>query len=117
MTRLDHSDAAAAFREAVAALSGRLTTDYGELVPEASAQRTSAVLAKLESNGSHGLTDDDVTTLDSWIRLADSAVLHDDTREAETRTHIGDRLRAVRALMVPGEDRLSDDPRDVTAAG
>lgn len=117
MTQLNHADAAAAFREAVAALSDRLTTEYGELVPEASAQRTSAVLAKLETSSAGSLTDEDVITLDSWIRLADSAVLHDDTREAQARTDIGDRLRAVRALMMPGENRLSDDRRDVPAAG
>jgi hypothetical protein len=118
MTHLTHADAATILREAVAALSDRLTTEYGELVPDASAQRTSAVVAKLEAGGASPLSDDDVTTLDSWIRLADSAMLHGDTREAERRVEIGDRLRAVRALVVPGTDRLlTEDPREQQAPG
>ena len=112
------ADAATTFREAVAALSERLAGDYGELVPDASMERTSALLAKLEqgagSAGERGirLADDHVATLDAWIRLADNAVLHDDTREAATRTAIADQLRAIRALSAPRFDQLSEDTRE-----
>jgi hypothetical protein len=113
------ADAAATFREAVAALSERLAGDYGELVPDASMQRTSALLAKLQQGGERDagvrgirLADDHVATLDAWIRLADNAVLHDDAREAGARTRIADQLRAIRALSAPRFDQLMEDSRE-----
>jgi hypothetical protein len=123
MPQLSHPEAAAILRAAVTALSARLTTEFGDLVPDASAERTSAVLAKLESSGEPSaldgsgsaparLTHDEVTTLDSWIRLADSAVLHDDTVEAEARVDIASRLREVRALVAPEQKLLSEDTRE-----
>jgi hypothetical protein len=119
MPDITSSTAAGIVRNAVTALSERLTGDYGELVPDASTERTSALLEQLEagqssSAGSRGirLADDHVATLDAWIRLADNAVLHDDTREAATRTVIADQLRAVRALAAPRFDRLLEDERE-----
>src|SRR4051812_48107433 len=113
MTSISLADAARVFRDAVASLSGRLTSDYGELVPDASAERTAALLAKLEAGGASTdargirLGDDQVATLDAWIRLADNAVLHDDDiREAAARTRIADELRAIRAMSAPRHDRL-----------
>jgi hypothetical protein len=58
------------------------------------------------------LGDDHVATLDAWIRLADNAVLHDDTLEATTRSGIADRLRAVRALGAPRHESLMQDERE-----
>ena len=119
MPNMTPTDAARIVRDAVAALSERLTGDYGELVPDASIERTAALLDKLEAGESPGtggrgirLADDHVATLDAWIRLADNAVLHDDTREAATRSEIGDRLRAVRALSAPRFDALTEDGRE-----
>ena len=123
MPQLSHPEAAAILRSAVTALSARLTTEFGDLVPDASAERTSAVLAKLENGAGQGalagsgsaparLTHDDVATLDSWIRLADSAMLHDDTAEAEARVDIASRLREVRALVAPEQELLSEDTRE-----
>jgi hypothetical protein len=118
MTSLSPADAARVFRDAVASLSGRLSSDYGELVPDASAERTAALLARLEAGAAPGnargirLTDDHVATLDAWIRLADNPVLNDDTREAAARTQIGDDLRAIRALSAPRFDRLLEDDRE-----
>ena len=119
MTHVTTTNAATVLRDAVAALSDRLTSDFGDLVPDASTERTAAVMAKLEG-GATSFGADDVATLDSWIRLADSAMLHDDTREAGQRSAIGERLRAVRALVAPGHDRLTEDSRelpDLPAAG
>ena len=114
MPNITPADAASIVRDAVTALSERLASDYGELVPDASTERTSALLEQLDagrspSDGSRGirLADDHVATLDAWIRLADNAMLHDDTREAAERSAIADRLRAVRALAAPRFDRLS----------
>ena len=119
MSDFSSADAATTFREAVAALSQRLAGDYGELVPDASMERTSALLAKLEQGGSVSagergirLADDHVATLDAWIRLADNAVLHDDTREASARTRIADQLRAIRTLSAPRFDQLIEDRRE-----
>jgi hypothetical protein len=123
MPQLSHSEAAAVLRAAVSALSARLTTEFGDLVPDASAERTSAVLAKLEGRAGPSapdgagsdrarLTHDDVATLDSWIRLADSAVLHDDTAEAQARVDIATRLREVRALVAPEQELLTEDSRE-----
>ena len=111
MPPISPADAATTFRDAVAALSGRLAGDYGELVPDASMERTGALMAKLEQGAAGSergirLGDDHVATLDAWIRLADNAVLHDDSREADTRSAIADRLRAVRALAAPRHERL-----------
>jgi hypothetical protein len=111
MPQLTPSDAAAVLRRAVAALSGRLSTDYGELVPDASAERTAALAAKLEA-GAAGVGPDDLATLDSWIRLADSAVLHDDAAEARSRAELATRLRAVRAVVSPDDGLLTEDARD-----
>jgi len=110
------ADPARIFRDAVAALSARLTSDYGDLVPDASTERTAALLAKLEEGETAGargirLADDHVATLDAWIRLADNAVLHDDSREASARTLIADQLRAVRALAAPRHHVLMPDER------
>ena len=118
MPNLTPAVAAGIVRGAVTALSERLTSDYGELVPEASIERTSALLDQLEAGQSPStgrglrLADDHVATLDAWIRLADNAVLHDDTREAAARTIIADQLRAVRALAAPRHERLLEDERE-----
>lgn len=119
MPSLTPADAARILRDAVAALSERLSSDYGELVPDASAERTAALLEKIEagaasSAGTRGirLADDHVATLDAWIRLADNAVLHDDTREATARSRIADDLRAIRALAAPRYERLLEDDRE-----
>ena len=119
MTSISLADAARVFRTAVASLSERLTSDYGELVPDASAERTAALLAKLEAGAASPegrgirLGDDQVATLDAWIRLADNAVLHhDDTREAAARARIADDLRAIRAMSAPRYDRLLEDERE-----
>jgi len=111
MTTLTPRDAAVVLREAVAALSGRLSSEFGDLVPEASAERTAGLLARLEA-GVGSLGADDVTTLDSWIRLADSAVLHDDPDEARGRVDIARRLRLVRTAIAPDDVSLTEDPRD-----
>jgi hypothetical protein len=116
---MSRGDAAVALRESVAALSSRMSGDYGELVPAATAERTAALLAHLE-RGAAGSVDGaapavtaaDIETLDSWIRLADSAMLHDDAVESRKRGEIGERLRAVRELVVPDGARLTDDTRD-----
>jgi hypothetical protein len=112
------ADAARIFRDAVAALSERLSSDYGELVPDASAERTAALLERLEAGATSAngrgirLADDHVATLDAWIRLADNAVLNDDTREAAARSRIGDDLRAIHALAAPRFERLLEDERE-----
>jgi hypothetical protein len=120
MTSVSPADAARIFRDAVASLSDRLTSDYGELVPDASAERTAMLLDRLEAGAAAPssergirLADDHVATLDAWIRLADNAVLHDDdTREAAARTRIADDLRAIRAMSAPRFDRLLEDERE-----
>jgi hypothetical protein len=119
MPQISPADAAATVRDAITALSERLVGDYGELVPDASTERTSALLAKLEAGGTADagargirLGDDHVATLDAWIRLADNAVLNDDTREAAKRVEIADQLRAVRALGAPRHDSLLEDSRE-----
>jgi len=116
MTSISPADAARVFRDAVAALSERLSSDYGELVPDASAERTAALLEKLEGGAASArgmrLADDQVATLDAWIRLADNAVLHDDTREAAQRSRIADDLRAIRAIAAPRFERLLEDDRE-----
>jgi hypothetical protein len=119
MPQISPADAAGVVRHAVTALSERLVGDYGELVPDASTERTAALLAKLEAGGTATagargirLADDHVATLDAWIRLADNAVLNDDTREAAKRTEIAEQLRAVRALSAPRFDSLIDDSRE-----
>lgn len=117
MPTISPADAAAIVRSAVAALSERLTGDYGELVPDASTDRTAALVSKLSDASTAStrgirLADDHVATLDAWIRLADNAVLHDDTSEAAERTAIADRLRAVRALAAPRFDSLTEDERE-----
>ena len=106
-----HSDVGAAFREAVAALSSRMSGEFGDLVPAASAERTAALAAKLDDAGAT-FSGDDVETLDSWIRLADSVMLHDDADETRSRVEIGRRLRAVRDLVAPDGDRLTADARE-----
>jgi hypothetical protein len=117
MPNLTPADAPGTLRDAVTALSGRLAGDYGDLVPDASMERTSALLSKLAEGSTAGargirLADDHVATLDAWIRLADNAVLHDDTREAVERAAIANRLRAVRALAAPRHERLLEDERE-----
>jgi len=116
MTSLSPADAPRISRDAVAALSERLSSDYGELVPDASAERTAALLEKLEGGAASArgmrLANDQVATLDAWIRLADNAVLHDDTREAAQRSRIADDLRAIRAIAAPRFERLLEDDRE-----
>jgi hypothetical protein len=119
MPQISPADAAGIVRDAVTALSERLAGDYGELVPDASAERTAELLRKLEAGGSSSagdrgirLADTHVATLDAWIRLADNAVLRDDTREAATRGAIAQQLRAVRALAAPRYDSLLEDERE-----
>ena len=119
MPPISLADAAGIVRDAVTALSERLAGDYGELVPDASAERTAELLRKLQAGvssnaGDRGirLADAHVATLDAWIRLADNAVLRDDTREAATRTTIAQQLRAVRALSAPRHETLLEDERE-----
>ena len=117
MPNISPADAAGIVRDAVTALSERLAGDYGELVPDASMERTTALLSRLTEGSMTSargirLADAHVATLDAWIRLADNAVLHDDTREAAERTAIADRLRAVRALAAPRHERLLEDERE-----
>jgi len=123
VSSLSPADGAAAIRDAVAALSRRSAIDLGELVDAASPARSAGLADKLDRIGAMPATvqpqaiaaafdDRDLVTLDSWIRLADSATLHDDAREAAARRAIGDRLRAVRQLVAPGDAHLSVDPRD-----
>lgn len=119
MPNISPADAAGILRDAVKALSERLVGDYGELVPDASTERTAALLDKLEAGARPGaekrgirLADDQIATLDAWIRLADNAVLHDDTREAASRSAIADQLRAVRALSAPRHEGLLQDTRE-----
>ena len=119
MNSVSPADAARVFRDAVRTLSERLSSDYGELVSDASAERTSALLDRLEAGGASSagargirLADDHVATLDAWIRLADNAVLHDDTREAAARARVADDLRAIRALSAPRFERLLEDERE-----
>lgn len=119
MPNISPADAAGIVRDAVAALSERLTGDYGELVPDASTQRTAALVAQLERGATSDadgrglrLADHHVATLDAWIRLADNAVLRDDTREAARRGEIADRLRVVRAMAAPRFDTLVQDERE-----
>ncbi len=109
---LPSMDDAAMLREAVAALSARLRTASADVLPELSAERTAALVRRIEA-GTGGLGADDVVTLDSWIRLADSVMLHDDPAEARQRAELAQRLRVVRARVAPGAGPLSDDPRDV----
>jgi hypothetical protein len=111
MSSMPRTDAAATIREAVAALSSRLSGEFGDLVPSASAERTAALAAKLDGADA-AFSSDDVETLDSWIRLADSMMLHDDGAETRSRVEIGRRLRAVRDLVAPDGDRLTVDARD-----
>lgn len=117
MPTISPADAPRIVRDAVTALSERLAGDYGELVPDANMERTSVLVSKLEEGSTAGargirLADEHVATLDAWIRLADNAVLHDDTREAAERSAIADRLRAVRALAAPRHDTLTEDERE-----
>ena len=119
MPNISPADAARIVRQAVTALSERLTGDYGELVPDASAERTAALLQKLEAGGESSaedrgirLADTHVATLDAWIRLADNAVLRDDTREAATRGALAHQLRTVRALAAPRHEALMEDARE-----
>ena len=111
MSPLTRPDAAVLLRDAVTALAGRLRTEYSDLVPEASAERTAVVAAKLEAD-QPDITPEDLVTLDSWIRLADSAMLHDDPAEAQVRADLAQQLRAVRALIAPSTGPLTPDPRD-----
>jgi hypothetical protein len=112
MPSTPHSDAAATVREAVSALSSRLSGEFGDLVPSASAERTAALVAKLDAPAGALIHGDDVETLDSWIRLADSVMLHDDPAETQARVEIGRRLRAVRDLVAPHGHHLTSDARD-----
>ena len=119
MPQISPADAAGIVRDAVTALSERLAGDYGELVPDASAERTAALLKKLEAGAQSSaadrgirLADTHVATLDAWIRLADNAVLRDDTREAAERASIAQQLRAVRALAAPRHETLLEDSRE-----
>jgi hypothetical protein len=111
MSPLTRQEGAVLLRDAVAALAGRLNTEFGDLVPEASAERTAALAARLES-GQRGVAPDDLVTLDSWIRLADSVMLHDDPTEAQVRADLAQQLRAVRMLLAPDGGPLTHDPRD-----
>ena len=65
MPTISPADAAVVFRDAVTALSERLAGDYGELVPDASMERTTALLSKL--------TEGSMTSA-RGIRLADAHV-------------------------------------------
>lgn len=112
MSPLTHRDAALLLRDAVTALSSRLGSDFGDLVPDASAERTAALVSSLESGAAGGISDEGIRTLDSWIRLADSAMLHDDAAEAQVRADIAQGLHAVRALVVPRGEPLTTDPRE-----
>ena len=112
MPPLTRPEAATLLRDAVAALSGRLGAEYGDLVPDASVERTAALVAALEGgDGARAVAPDHLRTLDSWIRLADSAVLHDDPAEARARADLAASLRAVRALAAPDAEMLTEDSR------
>ena len=111
MSTKPHSDAGTALREAVTAISGRMSGEIGDLVPAASAERTAALATKLDGGGA-AFSGEDVETLDSWIRLADSMMLHDDGAETRARVEIGRRLRAVRDLVAPDGGHLTSDARD-----
>ena len=111
-----------ALRRAVAALSGRMALEYGDLVPAASIERTSMLVAKLERLSgvpepdreravAESIEVEDLATLDSWMRVADSPTLHDDEAEARARAEIGAQLRAVRELIAPHARALTDDVR------
>ena len=121
MSSLTPPEAAAVLRDAVAALSRRMPVEPGALVPEASTEHLARLADKLERAGSGadgmdgvgGVDAADVTALDTWIRAADSFTLHPDAAELEARAALGRQLRAVRALVAPGGERLSTDPRDV----
>jgi len=103
-----------------------MPVEPGDLVAAASAERTAALVGKLERAGAGpdagfadgaaggttaGIDEEDVVTLDTWIRVADSFTLHDDAPEAQARAEIGHELRAVRELIAPTAGRLTDDPR------
>jgi hypothetical protein len=105
-----------------------MPVEPGDLVAAASAERTAALVGKLERAGvgpgagaaegtaagiAAGIDEEDVVTLDTWIRVADSFTLHDDAPEAQARAELGRELRAVRELIAPAAGRLTDDPRDV----
>ena len=112
MPPMTRPEAVATLRDAVTALTARLGAEFGDLVPDASVERTAALAAALERGEAGGVAPDHLRTLDSWIRLADSAVLHDDPAEARTRADLARRLRTVRTLVAPGDDTLTGDSRN-----
>jgi hypothetical protein len=128
MPSITSSEPAATLRRAVAALRRRSPIEPGDLVAAVTPERTAALAEKLEhiheANPAHGaapggatppaaaLDADDIVTLDSWIRLAESAMLHGDLAELRARTELAAQLRALRTLVAPGDARLSGDPRD-----
>lgn len=111
---LSPAEAATLLRDAATLLTRHAAVEPGDLVSAASAERTAALADKLErlGAGDAAFDADDVVTLDSWIRFADSAMLHGDLAEKEERRAIAERLRAVHALIAPGDERLALDPRD-----
>ena len=87
----------------------------GDIAPEAGFAKLAKLAARLErGDGAAGgaAADEEVAALDSWIRVADSFVLHADAGEAEARAELGRRLRAVRTVVVPGGEQLTSDSRD-----
>ena len=123
MNPITPREGAAALRQAVTTLSGRMAADIGDLVPSASAERTAALADKLERLDGVTLAgraradapafdEADLATLDSWIRLADGFTLHDDARELAVRAELARRLRVVRELIAPPAAGLTEDPRD-----
>ena len=124
MTDLTPADAAAELRQAVSTLSERMPVDPGSLVPGAGTEHLAELAHALERLGGDGAGSRGrlaaagigavhLTALDTWIRVADGFNLHDDRREADERTALGARLRAVRALLAPPTGPLTPDPRDV----
>src|SRR4051812_3794815 len=106
MPPTNSQDVTEILRDSIAALSERLSTDFGELVPEASIERTAQLVNRIDRP-----PQEDLETLDSWIRLADNAVLHDDSAEARRRVEIARQLREVRAFVAPVSVTLKEDPR------
>ncbi len=121
MDQLTPVAAASAFRRIVADLSARSTIDPGALVDSLSPERAAALANRLDRLGddpasgvaTHDSFDGDhVVTIDSWIRIADSATLSDDVAEAGERTSMAAELRAIRALIAPTTTVLTQDPRE-----
>jgi hypothetical protein len=121
LSSLPPREAALLLREAVGELSRRMPIEPGDIAPEAGFAKLAKLAARLERGdgaaGGAAAADEEVAALDSWIRLADSFVLHADAGEAEARAELGRRLRAVRTVVAPGGEQLTSDSRDGAERG